>query len=185
MSAGKPCLYLSAREPRGPVFSRFALKTSKTKTCNLINVDNINKHGKLKWDNHLLSTSGKKALLMLPSQLLEGQILITEHANISSCRKGRDQWEWEIKKKVKKLRAELKLTLFIQVWKANPASTELRGGQENPESERLYSQFIYLKCCQFHKFQMCLCLNTCVKSMLQCPNRQGSWMNYYGIYLPW
>lgn len=108
MSTGKPCLYLSAREPRGPVFSRFPLKTNKTKTCNLINVDNINKHGKLKWDNHLLSTTGKKAWLMLPSQLLEGQILITEHANISSCREGRDQWGWEIRKKKGKLRAELK-----------------------------------------------------------------------------
>lgn len=81
---------------------------------------------------------------MLPSQLLEGQILITEHANISSCREGRDQWECEIRKKERKLRAELKLILSIQLWKENQASTELRGGQENPESESFQSIYLFI-----------------------------------------
>lgn len=83
------------------------------------------------------------------------------------------------------LRAKLKLIWSIQVWKENQGSTGPRSGQENPRTGRFHSQLIYLKCWRFHDLQMGLCLNICITSVLQCPHRQGFWMNYYGIYFPW
>lgn len=48
--------------------------------------------------------------------------------------------------------------------------------KETQKEGGVHSQFIYLKGWQFPELQMCLCLNICIKGILQCPNRQGSWM---------